>query len=61
MAVAMLLVAAQGASAGGAHHLLEALEPPREVVPRAVTMTENFELVVLVDRGEQRGGHRRDG
>ena len=51
MAVAMLLVAAQGASAGGAHHLLEALEPPREVVPRAVTMTENFELVVLVDRG----------
>lgn len=46
-----ILLAAQAASASGAHHLLEALEPPREVAPRAVTMTEAFELVVLVDRG----------
>ncbi len=36
--------------AGGAHHLLEALDPPKEVASRAVTMTENFELVILVDR-----------
>ena len=46
-----VLLTGQGASAGGAHHLLEALEPPREVAPRAGTMTGAFELVVLVDRG----------